>query len=151
MDEGKQTKGIVTLKKRWNWSNSTKFALSATWTHCRLERLNGIQWSWVQLTLTPTFYSYFEESVSGDYHMYQLILLHSCDYLWKTSIKIKVTPDEGKHPKQNVTLNIRWNWSSCAKLLLSASTIHDPIAQWDRATKWNSVVVGSNHTQANFL
>ena len=29
-------------------------------------------------------------SVSGEYHMYQLILLHSCDYLQKISIKINV-------------------------------------------------------------
>ena len=29
----------------------------------------------------------FKESVSGEYHMYQLIPLHSCDYLQKTSIK----------------------------------------------------------------
>ena len=31
--------------------------------------------------------------------MYQLILLHSCDYLQKTSIKINVVTDEGKEPK----------------------------------------------------
>ena len=29
----------------------------------------------------PTFYSYFEESFNGEYHMYQFIPLHSCDYL----------------------------------------------------------------------
>ena len=46
-----------------------------------------------------TFYSYFKEYVSGEYHMYQLILLYSCDYLHKTSIKINVVTDEGKHPK----------------------------------------------------
>ena len=55
----------------------------------RLERLNGIQWSWVQIPLRPTFYSYFKESFSGEYHVYQLIPLHSCDYLNKISIKKK--------------------------------------------------------------
>ena len=39
--------------------------------------------------LRPTFYSYFKESFSGEYHVYQLIPLHSCDYLNKISIKIK--------------------------------------------------------------
>ena len=35
-----------------------------------LERLNGIQWSWVQIPLRPTFYSYFKESFSDEYHIY---------------------------------------------------------------------------------
>ena len=65
----------------------------------RLERLNGIQWSWVQIPLRPTFYSYVKESVSGEYHVYQLILLHSCDYLQTPSIEINVATDEGKQPK----------------------------------------------------
>ena len=42
----------------------------------RLERLNEIQWSRVQISLKPNFYSYFKESVSGEYHMFQLIPLH---------------------------------------------------------------------------
>ena len=36
----------------------------------RLERLNGIQRLWVQIPLRPTFYSYFKESFSGEYHIY---------------------------------------------------------------------------------
>ena len=40
-------------------------------------------------------YSYFKESFSDEYHMYQFISLHSCDYLNKTSIKINVATDEG--------------------------------------------------------
>ena len=51
-------------------------------------------------------------SVSGEYHMYQIILTHSCDYLEKTSIKIKVATDEGKKAKLNMTLN---NFSSYFK------------------------------------
>ena len=45
----------------------------------------------------------------------------------------------------------RWNWSSCTKLALSASWTHGLIDQLVRASEWNSVVVGSNPTQANFL
>ena len=48
--------------KRWNWSSRTKLALSASWTHgliTRLECLNEVQWSWVQISLRLTFNSYF--------------------------------------------------------------------------------------------
>ena len=31
----------------------------------------------------------------AEYHMYQFILLHSCDYLQKISIKINVATDKG--------------------------------------------------------
>ena len=34
----------------------------------------------------PTFYSYFKESFCGEYHMYQLIPLHTCDCLKNTCI-----------------------------------------------------------------
>ena len=27
---------------------------------CMYMRLNGVEWSWVQIPLRPTFYSYFE-------------------------------------------------------------------------------------------
>ena len=53
----------------------------------QLECLNEIQWSWVQIPLRLTFFSYFKEFSSGEYHMYQVIPLHSCDYLYKVSIK----------------------------------------------------------------
>ena len=49
------------------------------------------------------------------------------------------------------TLNKRWNWSSWAKLVLSASWTTGLIAQSVRASKRNSVFVGSNPSQANFL
>ena len=63
-------------------------------------------WSWVQVPLRPTFYSYFKESFSGEYHMYQLIPLHSCDYLNKISIKINVVTDEGN------SQNEMWHWTN---------------------------------------
>ena len=57
--------------------------------------LNGTRWSWVQIRLRPTFYSYVKESISSEYHIYQFIPLHSCDYLKKISIKATVATDEG--------------------------------------------------------
>ena len=57
--------------------------------------MNGIWWLWVQIPLRPTFYSYFKESFSGEYHIYQFISLHSCDYLMKISIKINVATHKG--------------------------------------------------------
>ena len=74
-----------------------------------------------------------------EYHMYQLILLHSCDYLQKTSIKIKVATDEGKQPKWNVTLNIytekyiqRTNKTNTSKqILVLCLHIHQANNMWD--------------------
>ena len=105
----------IYIHEMWHWTNNeigvavqscprVQVELMAWWLS-PLGHLNEIQWSWVQIPLTSTFYSYFKESVNAEYHMYQLILLHSCDYLHKTSIKINVVTDEGKHPKWNVTLN----------------------------------------------
>ena len=82
---------------------------------------------------------------SGEYHMYQLIPLHSCDYLQKTS-----TWWLTKGNSLNRT-NKRWNWSSCTKLALSASWIRGLIAQSVRVSERSSVVVGSNPTPVNFL
>ena len=76
-----------------------------TWQLSRLECLNGIQWSWGQIPLRPTFYSYFKESFGDEYHMYQLIPLHSCDYLNKNSMKINVTTDESN------SRNEMWHWN----------------------------------------
>ena len=111
--------------------------------------MNGIQWSWVEIRHRRTFSSYFKESVSGEYHIYQLIPLHSCDYLKKTSIKVNMATEEGKQLNGNVTLNKRWNWSSCTKLALNGSWTHDLIVQLVRASEQNSVAVASNPTEAN--
>ena len=145
----------------WHWTNDEIGVAGQSWLWVwvelmvwqlsLLECLKGIQWSWVQIPIRPSFYSYFKESVSGEYHIYQLIPLHSCDYLQKTSIKINVGTDKGKEPKRNVTLNKRWNWSRCTKLAPSATWTHGLIAQLVSASELNSVAVGSNPTQANFL
>ena len=47
------------------------------------------------------FYSYFKESFGGEYHMYQFILLHSCDYLKKNSIKTNVVTEQGHGRNEN--------------------------------------------------
>ena len=48
-------------------------------------------------------------------------------------------------------LNKQWNWSSCTKLAQSVSWTHDLVAQSVRGSEHNSVLVGSNPTQSNFL
>ena len=50
-----------------------------------------------RIVLRSTFYSYFKESFGDEYHMCQLIPLHSCDYLNKISIKTNVATDEGNN------------------------------------------------------
>ena len=45
----------------------------------------------------------------------------------------------------------RWNWSNCTKLALSGSWTDSLVPQSVRESERNSVVVGSNPTQANFL
>ena len=47
-------------------------------------------------------------------------------------------------PKWNLTLNKRWNWSSCTTLAVSATWTHGLISQSVRASERNSVVVGLN-------
>ena len=56
-----------------------------------------------------------------------------------------------QRPKRNVTLSKQWNWSNFTKLALSASGTRDLIGQSVRASESNSVVLGSNPTQVNFL
>ena len=74
----------------WHWTNDeigvpvqswlwVRVELMA-WYLSRLESLYGIQWSWVQIPLRPTFYSYFKESVSGEYHTYINFLTYSTQF-----------------------------------------------------------------------
>ena len=76
------------------------------WELSRLERLNGIQWFWVQIPLRPTFYGSFKKSFGVEYHMYQLIPLHSWDYHNKISIKTNIATHEANSP------NEMWHWKS---------------------------------------
>ena len=58
------------------WNFIPKGNLKPIWVHFGShvnvlpERVNGIQWSWVQIPFRPTFYSYFKESLSVEYHIY---------------------------------------------------------------------------------
>ena len=88
----------ATLSKQWNWSSCTKLALSASWTRgliaqsVRASERNSVVV--VQIPLRPTLYSYFKESFGDEYHMFQLIPLHSYDYLNKISISKNVVTDQ---------------------------------------------------------
>ena len=89
-------------------SSYTKLALGTSWTHGLIDRLNGIQWTQVQIPLRPTSYSYFKESFSDEYHMYQLISLYSLDYLKKISIRINVTNEIGRSSEILISCGKSW-------------------------------------------
>ena len=144
----------VTLNKRWNWSGYIKLAVSASWAHEVIvqsvrasERNSVIVGS--NLSLKATFHCYFRESVSFDYHIYQLIPQHSTDYLQKILIKINLETE--KQPNSNIALNKGLNWSTCTKLTVNASWTLGVMGQCVSASERNSVGVGSNLTQDNFL
>ena len=85
------------------------------------------------------------------YIIYICIPLHSCDYLYKVSIKINKATDKSNSQNEIWHWIKRWNWSNSTKLALSVSWIHGLIAQLVRASEQNQVVMGSNATQVNFL
>ena len=75
-------------------------------------------------------------------------ILHSCDYLKKLSIQINVVSDEGN------SWNEMWHWTNNEIGVAIQSWLWvwvELLAQSVRASEQNSVVVGSNRTQANFL
>ena len=52
-----------------------------------------------------TFYSYFWESFSGEYSMYQFNPLDLCEYLCEISLKVDLGTDEGNVRNEMETLN----------------------------------------------
>ena len=71
----------------WHWTNDESGVTVQSWLwvqvermaqdeFSQLERLKKIKWSWVPMPLKATFYSYFQESLSGEYHVLQLTPLH---------------------------------------------------------------------------
>ena len=131
-------------------------ALSVSWTYGLISQSYGAsQRSSVvmgsYISLGPTLYSDFEESVWGEYHIYQLTLLHSPVLLEKKSIKMNVRTDEDKQLKWSVRWNKTWNWRSCTKLPLSAIGTHGLKGQSVRVSACNSVLVCINPTRAKFL
>ena len=100
----------------WDWTKNEIWGAGQGWLWVRvelmasyliqLEPLNWIHCSWVELPFTSTFYSYFKESFGGEYHMYQVIPLHSCDYSNRLPIKINVGTYEGKSWNETDTKQI---------------------------------------------
>ena len=151
----KGPKWNVTLTKGWNWSSCKMLALSASWTYGLISQSYGASERnsvvmGVHISLGPTLYSYFEESVWGECHIYQLTRLHSRVLLEKKFIKINVGTVEEKHLKWNVRWNKRWNWRSCTKALSAIGT-HGLKGPSVRVSACNSVLVGINPTRAKFL
>ena len=73
-------------EQTWNWSSCTKLVLSTSCTHDLIAQsvraTDVIQWSRVQIPFRPTFYSYFKEYVSGEYHIYATTAIsHKSQYL----------------------------------------------------------------------
>ena len=122
--------------------------------------LNGIQCSWVQIPLRPTFYNYLKNpSVVNTIRIDSTICIATnviicARFRLKQMWRLTKAMVEMKHEHWAM----RWNCSSCTKLALSANWTHGLIAQsvranmsLVRASERNSVVVGSNPTQANVL
>ena len=67
-DQGEQPKWNVTLNKPWNWSISTKLAVSTSWSHGLItESLSSVVVGLIPLK--STFYSYFKECFSCEYQI----------------------------------------------------------------------------------
>ena len=90
----------------WLWVQVNHVLIAQSNCLNGLNCLNGVQWLWVQIQLTPTFYSYFKGFLSGKYDMYLFIPLHSCDNLEKISIKIIMVTDKSN------TRNKIWHWTN---------------------------------------
>ena len=84
----------------FDWSQLVfgSLASSASWTYCLIaQSVRESERNLVVVGSNPTqttFSGYFKESLSGEYHVYQFIPLHTCDHLKKISIKINVTTGE---------------------------------------------------------
>ena len=86
-------------------------------------------------------------------YIFTICIIHSATLMWlpqKNFSESKCGNWRRQWLTWNLTLNKQWNWSSCIKLVVSASWTHGLIAQSVRMSKQNSVVMGSNPTQANF-
>ena len=137
----------------WLWGRVELMA----WELSRLKRLNEIQGSSVHISIKPTFYSstFYSFYTSNNPSVVNTIYISSFNYTHViTSRKFQLNKHDDwrrKQPKGNLTLNKRWNWSSCIMLAPRVCWTHGLIAQSVRASERNSVVVGSNLTHANFL
>ena len=119
-DEGNSRKEI------WHWKNDEiGVAIQSwfwvgvefmAWQFSQLERLNGIYWSWVDIPLRPTFYSYFKESFSGKYHIYANIYIY---YIrkWNSCCESELKIF------RLVISKVFMIWTPCRKLQLSRSKL----------------------------
>ena len=93
-----------TMKLEWLYKVGSEWELNSWPLIPQLVRAS--ERNSVVVVLNPilaNFLSYFKESFSGEYHMYQFILLHSCDYIKKILIKINVVTDD--------SWNEIWYWT----------------------------------------
>ena len=141
--------------KGQKWSSSINLALNVSRTHGIIPQLvrasESNMWSWVQIPIKPTFYTYFKESIIGEYYMYHVILTNPCDNLYKVSTEINLVTEEGNSQYEIWDWTKWWIWNSCTKLAMNANRTHGLISQSVRASKRNSVVAGLSPNQANFL
>ena len=73
----------------------------------RLERLNGIHWSWVQIPHWPTFHSYFEESFSSGEYTICIYNIYNAYYMSNVClyVRIHILPDDCVNMKLRVLNN----------------------------------------------
>ena len=121
------------------------------WYLSRLERLNGIQWSWIQIPLDQ-----LSIVTSNNPSVVNTMCIRSFGYthvITSRKLRLKWAWRLAKAiaEMKSDTEQKRWNWSSCTMLALSASWTHGLISQSVRSSKQKSAVVGSNSIQANFL
>ena len=93
-----------TMKLEWLYKVGSEWELN--WWPLTPQLVRASERNSVVVGLNPiqaNFLSYFKESFSGEYHMYQFILLHSCDYIKKISIKINVVTHD--------SWNEIWHWT----------------------------------------
>ena len=147
----------------WHWANEEIGVAVQSWLWVRvelmawqlsqLEHLNRIQWSWVQshsgqLSIATSKNHSVVNTIcinSFRYNVISCVRLCLKQMWWLTKAKTEMKREHWTKRWK------RWNWSSCTKLALTGTWTHGLIAHLVRVSERNSVVVGSNPTEANFL
>ena len=117
--------------------------------------MNGIQRSQVQIPLTPTFYSYFKEFFSGEYHVYLSFRYTHVITSRKLQLKTNVATDEGTSKDTSVVNTIYTNIYIYIYIILYISDNFNsefkkrlPFAQSDPLCFFSSAVY-SRHLENN--
>ena len=95
-----------TLNKRWNrWNRCTKLTQYTSQTEVPIA--HSIRASMVSIsmvidsTITQCYFlQLFLKNLTGEYHKYPFILLHSCDYLNEILIKVSFATKKGNGQKE---------------------------------------------------